>query len=245
MTTILAKLILPLTAATLFFTACKPEDTTPTVVKETGKIQVFHAAVDAPAIDFQVDSKKVNTDSLVYSKGTAYFSAEFTAGNKTGYKIISSKTGQAISADSLQLESKDKGYSVFLYQDKDAAKTIRAFSVPDILLLPAAGKAKIRLVNLMPDVNNNIDVEAVTPGSDVTTSSQFSNVSFPKLTDYVEIPKGSYDFKVKLSGTKTTLPSFPNVTFTFEEGKIYTVVARGYANKTGVSGGTLTIITNK
>ncbi len=242
---LLTKLILPFTAATLIFTACKPEDTTPTVVKETGKIQFYHAAVDAPAFDFQVDSKKVNTDSIVYSKGTAYFNAEFTAGKKTGYKIISSKTGQAISTDSLQLESKDKGYSVFLYQDKDATKTIRAFSVPDILLLPAAGKAKIRLVHLMPDVNNNIDVEAVTPGSDVTTNSQFSNVSFPKLTDFIEIPKGSYDFKVKLSGTKTILPSFPNVNFTFEEGKIYTIVVRGYANKTGIYGGMLTMITNK
>ena len=243
MTLRFAKPIIALATAALFFTSCTPDEPTPTVVKETGKIQVFHAAVDAPAIDFQIDSKKVNLDSIIYSKGTAYYETELTAGKKTLFKIMAAKTGQAISTDSLLLNSKDVGYSVFIYQDKDAAKTIRSLYGPDNLLAPAAGKAKVRLVHLIPDANVNIDVEAVAPGAVATTNSQFSNISFPNLANYVELAKGTYDFKVKISGTTNLLFTVPNVPF--EEGKIYTLVARGLVNAVAPRGAAVSIITNK
>ena len=229
--------------AVLFFTSCTPDTTTPTVVKEYGKIQVFHAAVDAPAIDFQVDGKKINLDSLVYSKGTAYYETELTAGKKTNFKVLAAKTGQSISLDSLQLNSKDVGYSVFVYQDKDASKTIRTLYGPDNLLAPPAGKAKVRLVHLIPDANVNIDVEAVAPGTLATVNSQFPNVVFPSLMNYVELAKGTYDFKVKISGTTNVLFTVPNVTF--EEGKIYSFVARGLVQQVAPRGVAVSIITNK
>ena len=243
MTLRFSKPIIALATAALFFTSCTPDEPTPTVVKEYGKIQVFHAAVDAPAINFQVDGTKINLDSIVYSKGSPYYEALLTTGKKTIFKITTSKTGQAISTDSLLLNSKDVGYSVFVYQDKDAAKTIRTLYGPDNLLAPAAGKAKVRLVHLIPDANVNIDVEAVAPGAVATTNSQYSNVAFPNLGNYVELAKGTYDFKVKISGTKNLLFSVPNVTF--EEGKIYTLVARGLVNAVAPRGAAVSIITNK
>lgn len=246
MTIRFAKPIFTLTAAAavLFFTSCTPDETTPTtVVKEYGKIQVFHAAVDAPAIDFQVDGKKINLDSLIYSKGTAYYETELTAGKKTNFKVLAAKTGQSISFDSLLLNSKDVGYSVFVYQDKDASKTIRTLYGPDNLLAPAAGKAKVRLVHLIPDANVNIDVEAVAPGAVATVNSQYSNVVFPSLGNYVELAKGTYDFKVKISGTTQVLFTVPNVTF--EEGKIYSFVARGLVQQVAPRGAAVSIITNK
>lgn len=243
MTIRFAKPIITLATAALFLTSCKPDETTPTVVKEYGKIQVFHAAVDAPAIDFQVNGKKINIDSIIYSKGTAYYETELTAGKKTSFKVLTAKTSQSISLDSLQLNSKDVGYSVFIYQDKDAAKTIRTLYGPDNLLAPAAGKAKVRLVHLIPDANVNIDVEAVAPGAVATTNSQFSNISFPNLANYIELAKGTYDFKIKISGTTNLLFSVPNVTF--EEGKIYTFVARGLVNAVAPRGAAVSIITNK
>jgi Domain of unknown function (DUF4397) len=243
MTIRFVKPILILATAVMFFTSCTPDEPTPTVVKEYGKIQVFHAAVDAPAIDFQVDGKKVNLDSVIYSKGTPYYETELTAGKKTNFKVVVAKTSQSISFDSLQLNSKDVGYSVFVYQDKNAAKTIRTLYGPDNLLAPAAGKAKVRLVHLISDANVNIDVEAVAPGAVATTNSQFSNVVFPALLNYVELAKGTYDFKVKISGTTNLLFTVPNVTF--EEGKIYTIVARGLVQQVAPRGAAISIITNK
>ena len=239
------KPILILATAAMFFTSCTPDEPTPTVVKEYGKIQVFHAAVDAPAIDFQVDGKKVNLDSVIYSKGTPYYETELTAGKKTNFKVLASKTGQSISIDSLQLNSKDVGYSVFVYQDKNAAKTIRTLYGPDNLLAPAAGKAKVRLVHLIPDFIVNVDVEAVASGGIATTNSQFPNIIFPKITDYVELAKGTYDLKFKISGQTNVLLNVKDVTVV--DGKIYTLVARGLYNKVApdTRAQALTVITNK
>lgn len=238
----LAKPIFALVATALFFASCQPDPVVdPVIVKTYGKIQVFHAAIDAPAIDFYVDGTKINTDSLSYSKGTPYYSAEFTATKNTVYKATVSKTGQAISTDSLALTEGDKGYSVFVYQDKDVAKTVRLLRGSDDLLAPAAGKAKVRFVHLISDANVNIDVEAVATGGIASTSNTFTNLTFPQIANFVELASGSYDLKIKISGTTNTLLNVTGVTV--EAGKIYSLVARGslqLANKAGV-----TIVTNK
>ena len=242
----LAKPILALLVSATMITSCTPDEPeAPVVVKEYGKIQIFHAAVDAPAIDFLVDGTKVNTDSLSYQKGTPYYQALLTTGKKNIYKIVGSKSGQSISTDSLQMNTTDVGYSVFVYQDKDAAGTIRSFYSPDNLLSPTAGKAKIRLVHLIPDANVNIDVELVAPGGSASTSSQFPNVAFPKIMDYIEMSKGSYDVIFKISGLTNRLFTVPNVSF--EEGKIYTLAASGLVQlaSSNPRSAKVTVITNK
>ncbi len=248
MTIRLLKPILSLAVVALFFASCKGDDTTPNVEKQYGKIQVFHAAIDAPAIDFQVDSKKINTDSLVYSKGTTYYDALLTTGKKNVYKVTTAKTGQSITTDSLTMTTKDVGYSVFIYKDKDAAKTIRTLYGPDNLLAPSAGNAKVRLVFLIPDFfSNGADIQVVTPGSESTSTSQFKDITFPKIADYINLPKGTYDVKVKIAGETKSQITFTNVTI--EEGKIYTLVARGLFNVattvTNNRGPALSVITNK
>lgn len=238
----LAKPILALATAALFFVSCQPETVeTPVVEKVYGKIQVFNAAIESPAIDFYVNGTKINADSLSYSKGTPYYSAELTTGKKTVYKAAGSKSGLTVATDSLTMNTTDVGYSVFVYQDKDAAKTVRSLYTPDNLLAPAAGKAKVRFVHLIPDANVNIDVEVVPAGGSASTSNTYSNLAFPKVSDFVELSSGTYDLKIKVSGTVNTLLNVTGVTV--EAGKIYSLVARGYvqlANKAGVS-----IITNK
>ncbi len=237
-----AKPILLLATVALFFTSCKPDpEPVAPIVKTYGKIQVFHAAVDAPAIDFQVDGLRINADSLPYAKGTPYYSAELFTGKKTVFRALLAKTSQLISTDSLTLNSGDVGYSVFVYQDKDAAKTVRTLNTSDDLLAPAAGKAKVRFVHLISDALVNVDVEAVPSGGSATVNNTFPNLAFPKVSPFVELASGTYDLKIKISGTTNTLLNVTGVVV--EAGKIYSLVARGYAqlaNKAGVS-----IVTNK
>jgi Domain of unknown function (DUF4397) len=237
-----SKPVLLLAAIAFFFASCQPDpEPEPIVVKAYGKIQVFHAAIDAPAIDFQVDGAKINADSLSYSKGTPYYSALLTTGKKNVFKTIIAKTAQVISTDSLAMNEGDVGYSVFVYQDKDAAKTVRTLSTPDNLIAPTSGKGKVRFVHLIPDANVNIDVEAVASGGIASANNTFPNLAFPKIADYVELAPGTYDLKIKVSGTTNTILNVTGVVV--ESGKIYSLVARGYsqlANKSGV-----TIITNK
>ena len=237
----LAKLIVGCFVLSVFLFSCKPTTDETTVTKTYGKIQVFHAAIEAPAINFLVDEVKINTDSLSYSKGTPYYLAVLTANKKNLFKVFIAKSGQMIAKDSLEMKITDVGYSVFVYQDKDASKTLRTIYTPDNLLAPAAGKAKVRFVHLLSDASVNIDVEAVAPGGSATEASQFTNLSFPKISDYIEMAKGTYDLKIKISGQKNVILNVTGVTI--EEGKIYSLVARGYSqlsNKAGV-----TLITNK
>jgi hypothetical protein len=233
--------------AALLFTSCVKKVDEPLTVKTYGKIQVYHAAVDAPAIDFIVDGKKVNTDSLAYPKGIPYYDAELLTGKKNTYKVVAAKNSQSVSVDSLTMTNADKGYSVFVYQDKDAAKTVRTLYVPDDLLAPPAGKAKVRLVQLISDFSVSMDAQFVAPKAAATAAIDYASLTFPKITDFIYLPKGTYDLKFKLSGQTTTPITFTDITV--EEGKIYTLVARGLSNvattATKNRGAALSIVTNK
>lgn len=214
-------------ASMLFVTSCTPDEETP-AVKEYGKMMLFHGAPGAANLDIYVDGTKGNTTALAYNSASNYFNVEAGA---TAHKIIT-KTAAGATVDSVSLKvNKDVGYSYFAYVDNDAPKTTRVLAATDNLAAPTAGKAKVRLVHLISDVPGNIaiDVEAVAPGGVASSRNDFTNVKFKDIKDFVEIAKGTYDMKLKLTGTTSVLFTVPNVTLT--DGKIYTLVANGFAAK--------------
>jgi Domain of unknown function (DUF4397) len=236
-------LALAFAASTLFLTSCvKDPDVVVPVVKEYAKVMLFHGATDAGAVNLQINGVTKNLDSLKYGTATTYNQVELTAGKKTAVTALGAKSGAKIATDSL-LMNKDIGYSYFVYQENDAAKTVSMFKSVDDLALPVAGKGRLRLVHLIPDLQVGVDVELVAPGAIATTNSQFKNVKFKDLSNFLDVAAGSYDVKVKLTGTTQLLISVP-VSITIADGKLYTVVARGYANAVAPRGGTLTMINN-
>ncbi|MDZ7880752.1 MAG: DUF4397 domain-containing protein [Saprospiraceae bacterium] len=230
-------------ASTLFLTSCvkDPEVIVP-VVKDYAKVMLFHGATDASAVNLQINGVTKNSDSLKYGSATAYNQVELTAGKKTVVGAFSAKSSAKIATDSL-LMNKDIGYSYFVYQENDAAKTVSMFKSVDDLALPVAGKGRVRLVHLIPDLQVAVDVELVAPGGLATTNSQFKNVKFKDLSNFLDVAAGSYEVKVKLTGTTQLLLSAP-ISITIADGKLYTVIARGYANAIAPRGGTLTVINN-
>ena len=236
-------LTLAFAATTLFLTSCAkdPEVVVP-VVKEYAKVMLFHGATDAGAVNLQINGVTKNLDSLKYGSATAYNQAELTAGKKTAVVVLGAKSGAKIATDSL-LMNKDIGYSYFIYQENDAPKTVTVFKSVDDLALPVAGKGRLRLVHLIPDLQVGVDVELVAPGALATTNSQFKNVKFKDISNFLDVAAGTYDVKVKLTGTTQLLLSVP-ISITVADGKLYTVVARGYANAVAPRGGTLTVINN-
>jgi Domain of unknown function (DUF4397) len=236
-------LTLALAASTLFVTSCTPDTEVPTpVVKEYAKVMVFHGATDAAAINLQINSVTKNVDSLKYGSATAYNQAELAAGKKTVVTILGAKSGAKIATDSL-LMNKDIGYSYFVYQENDAAKTVTMFKTVDDLALPVAGKGRLRLIHLIPDSQIGVDVELVAPGASATQNSLFKNVKFKDINNFIDVAAGTYDVKVKLTGT-TQLLLTNAVSITIADGKLYTLVARGYANLVAPRGGALSVINN-
>ncbi len=227
----------------LLITSCNPDEPAPTV-KVYGKVMLIHAAAGAPAIDLFIDGIKKNTDPIAYKNNSSYKDVEAGALN---HQIISKYSSTGAKLDSVGLKvNKDIGYSYYTYIDNDANKTVRVFTSTDNLAATTAGKAKVRLVHLMPDIPGNIaiDVEAVAPGGIASSRNDFTNVTFKTIKDFVEIAKGTYDIKIKQTGTTNIVLTIPNVVLT--EGKIYTFIAHGFATKlnTDPSGPTVTVINN-
>ena len=227
----------------LFITSCKPDKIDETL-KVYGKVMLVHAAPGVPAFDLLIGGVKKNTDSIVYTKNSAYYDIEVSTSN---YVITTKYSKAGTRLDSAGVKAiKNTGFSYFTYIDNDAAKSVRVLASTDNLTLPAAGKAKVRFVNLIPDIPNNVavDVEAVAPGAVPTPRNDFTNVSFKTIKDFVEITKGTYDFKIKQTGTTNVILTVRDVVIT--EGKLNTFVANGFAAKlnTDPLGPRVTVVNN-
>jgi hypothetical protein len=212
----------------LSISSCTP-DPTPAAPDEYGKIMLFHAAPGAVPVDLYMDGAKSNTTSVSYGSTSGYVQAK--AGTTVHKLQTKTVTGTLIDSVSLKV-NKDVGYSYYAYKDNDAAGTIRIITTTDALTAPAAGKAKIRFVNLIPDVvgSAGIDVEAVAQGGVASSRNDFTNVKFKESRDFIEVTKGSYDLKVKRTGL-TELIITKATPITLVEGKIYTFVAHGLSAK--------------
>ena len=233
-------LALAFAASSLFLTSCGKDEAVPTpVVKEYAKVMLFHGATDAAAVNLQIDGVTKTTDSLKYGVATAYNQVELT-GKKIVIGVLGAKSGAKIYTDSASM-NKDVGYSYFAYQESDAARTVAVIKAVDNLVLPAAGKGRIRLIDLIPDSPVGLDFELVATGGVSTTRSDFANVKFKDIRDFIDVAPGTYDLKVKPTGTTTA--SF-TASVTIASGKLYTFVARGYINVVAPRGAVVTVVNN-
>jgi Domain of unknown function (DUF4397) len=217
----------------LFATSCKPDEVVTTPVY--AKAQFVHVAPEAPGVIVSVDGKNINTDSLKYLQFINYVDVNVTAAGKRTIKL-DAKTGN-LATDSLAM-NKDVNYSFYAYSDSGKTKTRIA---SDDLTAPATGKAKLRISHFIPDVLGTADIELVAPNGLPTTRNDFATLKFKDVTNFIEVTSGTYDVKVKASFNGLPLFTVPNVTF--EAGKVYTMVARGYIQKANASG--VFIINNK
>lgn len=215
------------TTSLFVISSCTP-DPDPVAVTEYGKVLLFHGAPGAAAVDLYVDGTKSNATTLSYGSFSPY--AQIVAGATTHKLLTKTVTGATIDSVPALKVNKDVGYSYYAYKDNDATGTVRVLTTTDALTAPAAGKAKVRLINLVPDFTKDIDVEAVATGGVATVRNDFTAVKFKDSRDFIEINKGIYDLKVKQTGSINLAISQPtNVTLV--EGKIYTLVVHGLSGK--------------
>ncbi len=219
--------------ALAFFASCNPDPVDPpVVVPDYTKVMFHHFAPKASALALTVDGKAVTLDSLGYLSNTIY--QQYEAGRR-GVRVLE---GANIALNDTLAMNKDINYSVFLYNDTTAGQPIRRIFTSDVLTAPSAGKAKVRLIHLIPDaVIPAVDVEAVPAGGVASNNATFGAVQFKNLKDFVELNVGNYDFLLKLPNSQSVLFRIQNVPIS--EGKIYTLVARGYIQRANMSGFTM------
>ncbi|MCB9639116.1 MAG: DUF4397 domain-containing protein [Myxococcales bacterium] len=179
---------------------------------QKSRVLVVHASPDAPSVDLFIDDTKINTSPLDYPNNTGYL--DLDAGKrKIDVKSSADNTVVPISTE-LDFEA-GKSYSFFAV---NVLASIEPLRLEDDLTAPAAGKAHVRFVHLSPDTAA-IDV-AIKGGATLFTNSQFKDASA-----FTPIDANTYDLEVKLNQDSSVVLSLDGVQF--EDGKIYTVFARG------------------
>ena len=183
------------------------------------KVLVVHASPDAPGVDLLVDGKIAGTN-LEYPKNTGYL--EIPSGDRS-IAVNPTGTQKSVIEAKLPFEA-SKAYSIFAV---NVVAKIEPLRLEDNLAPPAKGKAHVRFVHLSPDAPA---VDVALKGGAVV----FGNKAFKQFTAFTPVDAKTYDFEVRLAGKSTV--ALPLNGIKLEEGKIYTVFARGLLSQKGAKG---------
>lgn len=198
--------------ASLSVTACSDDDdSSVNPVPDAGsKLRVIHMSYDAPAVDVWVDGSKA-VSNLAYGMSSGY--ASVPAGSRNVKVVPAGQTGPVVIEADLTLQ-RDQKLTVF------AANRLSSIEAVVATDAAASAKAKVRLVHASPDAPA-VDIK-VGNGSG---AALFTSVAFKSATDYIEVDGGTYDLAVTAHGSTSEVVVLDGVTL--ENGKVYTVVARG------------------
>ena len=199
------------------FTSCKKEEEP----KKYAKINITHASPDNYDVNFIVGRDTLNgSKPLSYYSQTGYVNIE--AGSRTiAFKYAGIDTSFLDSSFSFK---EDKNYSLYFIDSFQKAKPIL---LADDLSSPANGKAHLRFVYLSPN-SDSVDIVKMI---DTNSYTVFPKTYFKNASPFNAFDPGVYDFEVHLPGTKTSLLKIP--TIVLNNGKIYTIVIRGFIGGKG------------
>jgi hypothetical protein len=95
----------------------------------------------------------------------------------------------------------------------------------DTVTLPANGRAKVRFANTSPS-SPSLDLRA-----NDSTNKVLMNVPFNKITQYVQLPVGNYNFTINANATPTKV-EFTLSNVTLQDGRAYTIYTQGIVGRT-------------
>jgi len=175
------------------------------------KVRVLHSAPDVPAVTVYVNGAAA-VPSLAPLQSTDYL--DLPAGT---YKVAVALAGQPESAAVLRTDltvQDDKRYTAFA-TGLLANATVKLGAIEDVLRAPFS-RSSIRVWHNSPDAPN---VDVIVNGQ-----TALSNVPFGTASQYLPLPAGTYDVRVNVAGTSTTVFSG---SVTLARGESYTAVALG------------------
>ncbi|RZL31504.1 MAG: DUF4397 domain-containing protein, partial [Pedobacter sp.] len=199
-------------AITLGLSSCMKDDVENTPISISG-LSLVQASPTTEKLDVYIDNTRASIDDFVFGTKMDYLRAY--SGDRT---ITVTKKGitTRLTSDVVKLVP-DSGYTVFVVDKFDA---IDLLTLRDDLASPAAGKAKIRFVNLSPDGGAlNLAVNGV--ATDLVDNKAFKEFSAFLPVDAAE----SVTFNIKNKATGAVEATISGVKI--ENGKIYTIYAKG------------------
>jgi hypothetical protein len=206
-TTLLAALVI-----TLGLSSCMKDDFENTPISISG-LSLVHASPTTEKLDVYIDNTRASIDDFAFGNKMDYLRAY--SGDRT---ITVTKKGLTtrLTSDVVKLVP-DFGYTVFVV---DKFEAIDLLTLQDDLALPAAGKAKVRFVNLSPD-GGALNLAINGAATDLADNRAFKEFSAFVPVDAAE----NVTFNVKNKATGAVEATISGVKI--EDGKIYTIYAKG------------------
>jgi hypothetical protein len=207
------KAIITAIALSIGLLSCSKMDNNYEPVQVSG-INFIQASPTTELLDIYIDNTRANG------------STDFEFGDKIGYLSAFSgnrafnvtKKNNLNSLKSLQYTLKPNlGYSIFVV---NTLANIELLMLEDDLVKPAAGKAKIRFVNLSPD-GGALSLNVNGAATDLVTNKAFKEFSAFEVVDAAE----SVNFNIKNTTGGAIDATITNIKI--EDGKVYTVYAKG------------------
>lgn len=178
------------------------------------QMQVINLSPDLQPINLFVGYVKQNSSSYSYPNPSGYFSL---TNIDTPIQI---KSYSAIVSTAVLLKLTDAlkpNYKYTLFVTGLKADTLKSIFTIDTAGVPTVGRGKIRFVNASPG-STGLDITA-------NGTKAFTNQLYTKVSKFIEIPAGNYDFKIMPTLTTTVIGELPNVTVM--DGKVYTLYCYG------------------
>ena len=174
----------------------------------TARVRVLHVSPDAPNFDVLFDGARV-LSNVPYSTASAYL--VFPTGT---HRITFNVTGTATTlVDISQNLAQAAAYTIIA---ANFAASIQGMTVTDQTVAPPPGQAALRVIHMAPDAG---PIDVLLNGKVV-----FTNILFGANSSYLNLANGTYDVKINVAGTSTTVIQ---TTLTANASVNYSVVAIG------------------
>ena len=203
------------------------------------QMQVVNLSTDILPVDLYIKFIKTNATPYSYPNPSGYFSLPSI---DTPFQIRSALPTLAsvniISLDTL-LKNNVK-YTIYVVGFKSAktpdTKIDYIFTADTSASPTTGGRGKVRFIN----------ATAGTDAFNITANGTtvFTDQAYKKVSKFVEMPAGNYDFKLYSASSATTvLSDLPGVTV--QDGKLYTLYCRGIVGRTDTAAFGMAVINNK
>ncbi len=238
----------------LLIAACGKDDAaSPT----SGRVRFFNAVSDAPiaGMDLIVDGTPINlrnwlTAGTPLPDSTFKYGVGFPIASDSSYLYLTDGSHNVklnavgTTTTSLNLDmsvAAGKTYSVFF---TDTLSKISSVIATDEVLPPVNKKAVFRFAHMVPD-GPAVDVARI-KGTDTTII--FTNIAYKTVTPFVQVDTSAstvapfkVDYAIRPAGKTNSVRTWSSAAFA--NGRVYTLVARGFIGKTGTSAINATVIT--
>lgn len=207
----LTSLLIALSTVAILFSSCKKnlqEDIQP-IEYGNAKMSVTNTVSGSNAQDFYQNDTKISTTAVAYAETSTYYTV------KAGTSTISFKNAgsTAVSAALQAGLNTDFSYTAFYYVDQSGTPRITGFS--DDPTAPAAGKIRVRFVNLAPALNNTLNI-SLADNTALVNGLSFGNTN---SSGYLTLDAtAALQVSVVNSGISVPIPAT-----SFVSGKIYTI----------------------